>query len=50
MARRHGVNDASVQHGYFGLFMGKDAELGTPQTVAPDARCSSGGTRAKNGG
>ena len=32
-ARRYGVDDASVHHGYVGLFMSKDKDLATPQTV-----------------
>ena len=34
-ARRYGIDDASVHHGYFGLFMSKDEDLATPQTVGP---------------
>ena len=34
-ARRYGISDASVHLGYFGLFMSKEDELGTPETVEP---------------
>ncbi len=34
-ARRHGIDDAAVHLGYFGLFMTKDDEFGTAQTVEP---------------
>ncbi len=34
-ARRYGIGDASVHLGYFGLFMSKEDELDTPETVEP---------------
>ena len=34
-ARRYGIGDASIHLGYFGLFMSKEDELGTPETVEP---------------
>ena len=34
-ARRYGIADASVHHGYFGLFMSKEEDLPDPHAVAP---------------
>lgn len=34
-ARRYGINDASIHLGYFGLFMSKEDEPSTPETVEP---------------